>query len=140
MATHRQKLVAQKLVENGGKQGKAMMSAGYSSATAKTPQILTESKGWKELMVLYFSDNEVRRTLKTVVRNYFKSNPSEMVHPPDTILNIRRDREWYWINKERPGHKRLGYEKISQLAKTKNIIITWQGGEKLNTSHDRMSM
>lgn len=50
MATYKQKLAAQKLVENGGNIGKAMVEAGYSKATAKTPKKLTESLGWKELM------------------------------------------------------------------------------------------
>lgn len=50
MPTYRQKLVASKLVENGGNIGEAMVSAGYSPNTAKTPQKLTTSKGWLELM------------------------------------------------------------------------------------------
>lgn len=36
MPTLKQKLVASKLVENGGNMGRAMVSAGYSKATAKT--------------------------------------------------------------------------------------------------------
>lgn len=56
MPTFRQKLVASKLVENGGNIGKAMIAAGYSPATAKTPQKLTESKGWQELMATVFPD------------------------------------------------------------------------------------
>jgi len=50
MTTIKQKLVASKLVENGGNVGKAMIDAGYSPATAKTPQKLTKSKGWQEIM------------------------------------------------------------------------------------------
>lgn len=57
MATLRQKIVASKMVENGGNIGKAMIEAGYSSATAKTPQKLTKSKGWKELMDNIFPDS-----------------------------------------------------------------------------------
>lgn len=56
MSTFRQKLVASKLVENGGNIGKAMIAAGYSPATAKTPQKLTQSIGWKELMETYLPD------------------------------------------------------------------------------------
>lgn len=59
MATYKQKLVASKLVENGGNLGKAMIAAGYSPATAKTPQKLTESKGWQELMKIYLPDEMV---------------------------------------------------------------------------------
>lgn len=50
MPTYKQKIVASKLVENGGNIGKAMVAAGYSPATAKTPQKLTDSQGWQELM------------------------------------------------------------------------------------------
>lgn len=59
MPTLKQKLVASKLVENGGNMGRAMVSAGYSKATAKTPQKLTERKGWKELMNKYLPDEEL---------------------------------------------------------------------------------
>lgn len=44
------------VVENGGNVSKAMIDAGYSPATAKTPQKLTESKAWKDLMEEYLSD------------------------------------------------------------------------------------
>jgi len=48
MPTIRQKLVAAKMVENGGNMGKAMIEAGYSKAMAKNPYKLTRSKGWAE--------------------------------------------------------------------------------------------
>lgn len=57
--TYRQRLVASKMVENGGNIGKAMIAAGYSPATAKTPKKLTETKGWKELMSKNFSEVNV---------------------------------------------------------------------------------
>jgi len=53
MATIKQKLVASKMMENGGSLGKAMREAGYSKAMAKNPQKLTSSKGWAELMDQY---------------------------------------------------------------------------------------
>jgi hypothetical protein len=56
MATLKQKLAAQKVVENGGNIGKAMVGAGYSAATAKTPQKLTESKAWPALLEQYLPD------------------------------------------------------------------------------------
>ena len=62
MSTYKQKLVASKLVDFGGNVGKAMVAAGYSSATAKTPQKLTESKGWQELMKEYVSEVDVLKT------------------------------------------------------------------------------
>lgn len=50
MATQRQRKAVDKLVENGGNVSKAMEAAGYSKATAKTPQKLTESKGFLEVL------------------------------------------------------------------------------------------
>ena len=61
MATTKQKLALDKIVENGGNIGKAMIAAGYSPATAKTPQKLTKTKGWKELMSKNFSDDNVMK-------------------------------------------------------------------------------
>jgi len=49
-STMKQKTALQNMVENGGNVSKAMIYAGYSLATAKTPQKLTESKGFKALL------------------------------------------------------------------------------------------
>lgn len=59
--TIKQKLATEKVVENGGNVSKAMIDAGYSLKTAHTPQKLTESKGWKELMDKYLPDEDVLR-------------------------------------------------------------------------------
>lgn len=59
MATVKQKKAIAKVVENGGNVSKAMVDAGYSAATAKTPQKLTESKGWDELMGDLLSDKKL---------------------------------------------------------------------------------
>ena len=67
MPTYKQKLVASKLVENGGNIGKAMVDAGYSPATAKTPQKITKSKGWQELMQGYFPDEELVKAHRSLL-------------------------------------------------------------------------
>lgn len=49
-----------KVVENGGTDlsiSKAMRDVGYSEETAHTPQKLTESKGWLELLDKYLPDD-----------------------------------------------------------------------------------
>lgn len=63
MATHRQKLALEKLVENGGNVSKAMIEAGYSPNTAKTPSKLTNSDGYAELMESYLPDDMLLRAL-----------------------------------------------------------------------------
>ena len=49
MSTTKQELALEKMVENGGNVSQAMLEVGYSPNTAKTPQKLTASKGFKEL-------------------------------------------------------------------------------------------
>lgn len=78
MATIKQKKAFDNVVENGGNISKAMKDAGYSNATSHTPQKLTESVGWKELMETYLPDSllgEKHRELLEVpkkVRHYKK--------------------------------------------------------------------
>jgi len=56
MPTPKQLKAAKILVENGGNIGNAMRKAGYGRGTAKTPQKLTGSKGWQDIMREYFPD------------------------------------------------------------------------------------
>ena len=56
MPTNKQKAAFDKSLENGGVISQAMIEAGYSPATAKTPQKLTESKGFQELVEKYLPD------------------------------------------------------------------------------------
>lgn len=57
MPTIRQQNAFDKIVENGGNVSKAMREVGYSEETAKTPQKLTESKGWQELVEEHIPDS-----------------------------------------------------------------------------------
>ena len=50
MTTIKQQETLEKIVENRGNIGKAMIEAGYSKNTAKNPQNLTLSKGYKNLL------------------------------------------------------------------------------------------
>lgn len=53
MPTEKQEKAIENMVENGGIVSKAMIDAGYSPNTAKTPQKLTESEGYRELCEKY---------------------------------------------------------------------------------------
>lgn len=57
--TIKQKKAIEKVVGNGGNVTKAMIEAGYSPNTANTPQKLTESKAWVELMDQYIPDDKL---------------------------------------------------------------------------------
>lgn len=75
MATLKQKTAIAKMVENGGIVSKAMIEAGYSENTAKTPQKLTESVEGKRLissivdkmererdrLILYMADKDLSK-------------------------------------------------------------------------------
>lgn len=52
--TIKQKKAALNLVGNGGNVTKAMIDAGYSPATANTPQKLTEAVGFEEIKKRYY--------------------------------------------------------------------------------------
>lgn len=61
MATTKQKMALTKLSENVRKSGKkpgnlgaALKAAGYSESVCKSPQRVTKSKGWTELLDEYF--------------------------------------------------------------------------------------
>ena len=57
MATAKQKKALEIMAENGGIVSRAMLEAGYRPETAKVPQKLTTSKGFKELCEQYLPDN-----------------------------------------------------------------------------------
>lgn len=61
MATIRQKKAFDKLAENGGIVSKAMLAAGYSEISSKTPKKLTDSEGWKELMDKHLGDTKLSK-------------------------------------------------------------------------------
>lgn len=55
------------MVENGGVVSTAMIEAGYSPATAKTPQKLTNSKAWQQLMAEYLPDDTIAEKHKELL-------------------------------------------------------------------------
>lgn len=57
--TVKQRKAIQNAVENGGNISKAMRDAGYSPATAKNPDKLTNTKAWTELMEQYLPDEQL---------------------------------------------------------------------------------
>lgn len=73
MATTRQKIAAKKLSENirnqGSKKpmGKILKEAGYSESVSKSPQRVTETKGWKELMEEYFPNEYIYKIHKKIL-------------------------------------------------------------------------
>lgn len=57
MPTLRQQKAVEKLVETGGNVTQAMIGAGYSPASANSPSVLTESKGFQELVKEFIPDD-----------------------------------------------------------------------------------
>jgi len=67
MPTIKQKLVATKLVGTGGNISQAMREAGYKEGTINTPQKVTESKGFQQLMTKILPENLVLKTHKQLL-------------------------------------------------------------------------
>lgn len=84
--TYKQKLAASKIVENGGNIGKAMIEAGYSPMTAKTPSKLTRSKGWQELLEHSFPDELLANTQSELLKAATLSYKDVHVTTDDTLL------------------------------------------------------
>lgn len=59
MATMRQKKAFQKVLENRGNLGRAMIEAGYTCSTSRNPKNLTNSKSWHELVNQYLPDSKL---------------------------------------------------------------------------------
>ena len=62
--TEKHKKAFKNLVENGGNKGMAIKDAGYSHAVVKTPQKVTESKGWNELLESHLPDKDLAEVHK----------------------------------------------------------------------------
>ena len=91
MPTNKQKEAVKILSENIGKPiGEAMREAGYSKSTSETPQRLTESKGFQQLMDEYLPDEllaEKHKELLTApkkVRHYIKGDLESEYEELDT--------------------------------------------------------
>lgn len=74
----RQKLVAQKVVENRGNVSKAMKEAGYSDAYASNPQQFKASKTWEELLDEYLPDDLLTKVaLEGLFAKRIQTSPTE---------------------------------------------------------------
>ena len=79
MPTIKQKRALDKLVENGGNVSRAILEANYSPATAKTPQKLTESDGFKALCEEYgLTDDLLIKSLVSDIRKKPKNRKAEL--------------------------------------------------------------
>lgn len=87
MATLRQKKAVAALVGNGGNVTKAMLAAGYTKATANTPQKLTESDGFKEIVdpIVELMINEREAIMKLLPTKRDKARFRDLVDAADKM-------------------------------------------------------
>ena len=120
MPTVKQKKAIKELVGNGGNVTKAMKDAGYSPNTANTPQKLTESKGWAELLEKYLPDDKLLakhdaalEANKIISANitYGEANEktNDFIEVPDEVTRLRAVELGYKVK------KRLGPEVLQQF-------------------------
>lgn len=76
--TLKQKRAVDNMVENGGNVSKAMRDAGYSPATAKTPEKLTSSQAFADLLEAYLPDDMMLRALSDDIEKKEGNRTSEL--------------------------------------------------------------
>lgn len=110
MATTKQKIALTKLSENVRKPGKkavnlgaALKAAGYSESVCKSPQRVTKSKGWTELLDEYFPgylvlqrhrkllDNEDSRVVSRALDMAYKLRGSYNINTNNQIVSQFKD-------------------------------------------------
>lgn len=86
--TLKQQQAVKAIVENGGNRSKALEKVGYSPNTAKTPQKVTDSKGFKEASKDFVKqmDKERQRVIKAMSeRNLSKVDYDKLNRAVDTL-------------------------------------------------------
>ncbi len=134
--TTKQKIVAQKIVENHGNVSKSMLEAGYSPASAKNPKNLTNSKGWQQLMEKYLPD----ATLLQVHREGLQANKVVSARITGADANEATD-DFIEIPDHPTRHKfletayklkkRIGPDNQTLQQFTGDITVTWANGEEV---------
>lgn len=90
MPTIKQEKALGKMVENGGNASQAMREVGYSKKTAKTPQKLTESKGFNQLLSVYgLTEELVVKALVSDIKGKPKQRLGELSLASD-IMGLRK--------------------------------------------------
>lgn len=142
MPTERQKLAAQKLIENDGKSvSKAMREAGYSEGAAHNPHRLTKSKTWDELMEQYLPDKKVAQVHKQLLEAKYVDHmvfplatPEEEIRAllKSTGCTVRRFQHgetaihcWFWApnTKAQKDAIELVYKLKGRLKEVKDITV-----------------
>jgi hypothetical protein len=76
--TKMQKQAIENSIKNGGNMSKAMLEAGYSLTTARTPQRLTDSRAWEILMDDYLPDDFLLKALEDDIKNKPQNRKAEL--------------------------------------------------------------
>lgn len=110
MSTIKQKKVFKLIVKNKGNISKSMREAGYADASAKNPKVVTQSKGWNELIKEYLPEEDLAKVHQEQLR-------AEKLQPIGGKTKVVKD------NDARLRALDLGY-KIHGLYAPKKISIT----------------
>lgn len=154
MATYKQKQAFNKLVDFGGCITKAMVAAGYSKATAKTPKKVTESKGWKELTGQYghdfeFDQEELAKRLgqlldAVTIGHYTFPNSTTDGQIKEVIESVP---EWVLINVERNSQcAKANFSRPDNATQFKSLVLGLKlhgllggGNNKASDAEDQVS-
>ncbi len=93
MVTSKQRRAVELSVKNGGNITRAMVGAGYSVNTANTPQKLTESLGYKELLIEYgLTEGLIARALVADIEQKPQDRVAELRLAAE-IIGMKTDKE-----------------------------------------------
>jgi hypothetical protein len=117
---------ASKLVDKGGNYKEIMTKAGYSLNTAKTPQKLTESKGWQILIEKQLPDSKLARVHKSVLKatKWFVSPTEADKEVPDYPTRLKAVELGYKLK-----HK-IGPEIMQQFNTGGEMTIQFTGDDQ----------
>ena len=121
MATNRARKVAKKILESKGEMpvSKAMLLSGYPATTAKNPQQLTKSIGWKQLMDVLLPDDKL-------LLRHAEGLDATKIHTSHTEPD--REVSDYAVRKQ---YVELGYKLKKYLSPDNQLSILNQGEQKI---------
>ena len=113
MATIKQKLAFKEITENNRPVSPVMKEVGYAKSSTTKPSILTNSKGWKELMEQHLPDKLLARKHKEGLEASRKLViGEEVIKEPDyqtrhKYLDSAYKLKGRYVNEEQGGNKTL---------------------------------
>ena len=133
-ATIKQEKAVERVVGNGGNVTQAMRDVGYSENTLNTPQKLTESDGWKELMEQHLPDKDLTKVhkegLKAGHKLILNGKVIKGVEIPDYAVRHKYLETAYKIKGKLKDTESVKPQEINIIKEQKNIYLVVEKAEE----------